>query len=601
MPDDSSLAVSDLLARGAPKVFQAPVTRTVFWTGAGISADLPTGAPVGNTLADRAMEHCFAAGTADIAADYYQQLRVSRTRPRLETLLEVARQVHGLPALVDLLSDLRRPPPNGLHEFFAAHASAGGRHITANFDPCIELAAAASGRRADVLHFHGSFADDATGDNLGATLARIERGFPADIRDRLTGTMTAAPGQVLVFAGYSGSDFFDVDPFLRQLAATTSLAGTVVLWVDHGDGQPRLISGQAAAGERQQLGWLSQAGAEVHQVTAPARLVLAALAAAWRLPPPPAPAHGAARSWQPSTMLAEPARQRASLELFALMGLHREVAALLDRHGGPDCAREWEIAAHTWWAAGRYRRASAAWQRARPGDNLAARVARQERIGACQWIRGQYSRAFRTLRHTLNQATMASTDQLDPELQLQAAETLGRVWVHMRRTPDTRLLATRRRRAFILYHLPDAGSGAQPRLGTHLQARIQSVRTDLGAPGSNSEPWQASQAAFAEYEALHARLNYRHAELRHANPPADGHEFRQLQQDFRVLGAYGDAARVPLIPGGEAAFTVRETLQGLHHLDITWWHRWRLSAGYMAKRLHAAVSRHNRASDTQSG
>src|SRR5271170_6950787 len=96
--------------------------------------------------------------------------------------------------------------------------------------------------------------------------------------------------QLRCSAGYSGSDFFDVDPFLQRLT-TTSLEGTEVLWVDHGDGPPRLISGQAAARERPQLGSLSQAAAEVHQITASARLVLAALAAAWRLSPPAA-AHG---------------------------------------------------------------------------------------------------------------------------------------------------------------------------------------------------------------------------------------------------------------------------------------------------------------------
>jgi hypothetical protein len=586
--DESGLAVSDLLVRDAPTVLQTPVTRTVFWTGAGISADLPTGAPMGNRLADRALGYCFAARTADIAVHYYQQLRVSRPRPRLETLLEVVRQVHGLPVLVDVLSDLRQPPSNGLHEFFAAHASAGGLHITANFDPCIELAAAASGLKVDVLHFHGSFAGDGSGDNLGATLARIERGFPADINGQLTSVMTAVHRQVLVFAGYSGSDFFDVDPFLQRLT-TTSLERTEVLWVDHGDGPPRLISGQAAARERPQLGWLSQAGAEVHQITASARLVLAALAAAWRLPPPAA-AHGVAHAWQPAITLTEPAREQATLELFALMGLHREVTALLERHGGPASTREWEIAAQSWWAAGQYRRASTAWRRARPGDSPAAQVARHERLGACQWIRGQYNRAYHTLRQALEQAAMAPAGQLDPDLQLQVAETLGRVWVHIRRSPDARWLATRRRRAFILQHLPDVGTGGQLRLGTHLHARIQSVRADLGEPGASSEPWQASQAAFGEYEALHARLNYRHAELRHTTPEPGAHEFRQLQQDFRALGAYGDAARVPLIPGGETAFTLRETRQGFHSLDITWWHQWRLSAGYVAKRLLAVVS-----------
>lgn len=87
---------------------------------AGISEDLLTGAPLGNGLADRALEHCFAANTEKIAADYYLKLRLARSRPRLETLLDVVRRVHGLAELVDVLADLGQPLPNGLHEFFAA-------------------------------------------------------------------------------------------------------------------------------------------------------------------------------------------------------------------------------------------------------------------------------------------------------------------------------------------------------------------------------------------------------------------------------------------------------------------------------------------------
>ena len=165
-------------------------------TGAGISADLPTGAPVGNGLADRALEHCFTAHAAEIAAGYYLKLRVPRSRPRLETLLDVVRRVHGLATLVDVLADLRQPLPNGLHEFFAAHASAGGRHITANFDPCIESAASANGRQVNVLHFHGSFADDQSGDSLGATLARIERGFPAEAGFCFSTGLRFSPGGI---------------------------------------------------------------------------------------------------------------------------------------------------------------------------------------------------------------------------------------------------------------------------------------------------------------------------------------------------------------------------------------------------------------------
>src|SRR5262249_30726703 len=92
--------------------------------------------------------------------------------------------------------------------------------------------------------------------------------------------------------------------------------------------------------------------------------------------------------------------------------------------------------------------------------------------------------------------------------------------------------------------------------------------------------------AFAEFEAINAQLNYRHAELRRAavGGQVAGQRFRLQQQDFRTIGADGDAARVPLIPGAEAAFTILETAAGLHRVDVTRWHRCRLLAGFAVRR-----------------
>jgi hypothetical protein len=579
--DWSEAYVGRVLAERVPDVLAAQVADTVFWTGAGISADLPAGAPVGNVLADRALDHAFAVGTLAAVVESYQALRITRQRPRLETLLDVVFSAHGLSALADLLSDLRDPPPNGIHSFFAAHAAAGGKHITANFDPCIE-SAVTGGQKVEVFHFHGSFADDPSGQGLGARLGEIEHGFPATIRDRLAAILTTGPPAALVFAGYSGSDFFDADPLLRALATKGGLGGMTVLWVDHREHSPRMISGDEAARAREQLGSLHRAGAQVHQISAPTRLVLTALAQAWRLPPPALP-HGTAHSWRSNVAVSGPARQTATLELMALMGLHGQVTRLLGCHP-PTTSREWAIAAQTAWAAGRYRDAGGAWQRAFPSESVTDRTARCERAGACQWIRGQSRRAYRTLRWALSLAAGLPTSE--SSLRIQVAETLGRVLVHMRRSPDTRFLATCRRRAFALSQIP---SPDDPLLGTHLRARVRSIRADLGDPGISGSQWEEFQNAFREYEAMNAQLNYRHAELRHAaaTGPVPASHFRQLRSDFTALGACGDAARVPLIPGGEHAFTILETIHGIRQLDITPWHRCRLTLGYLIQRMLA--------------
>lgn len=587
--EDDAKIVCNLLDQRVPGVLRASAAETVFWTGAGISAELPTGAPIGNALADRALNYAFADGTLDVVLDRYQALRLERPRPRLETLLDVVRRVHGLPVLADLLSDLRNPSPNAMHQFFAAHIRAGGRHITANFDPCIELAGTASGEHTGVIHFHGSFAHDPSGEGLGATLASIERGFPAAVEGHLADTLTAVPGLTLIVTGYSGSDFFDVDPFFRSLSSQPRLRGSTVLWVDHQQGPARIISGADAGKARRQLKWLQKAGAEVHQISAPTRVIVTVLAEAWRISPP-APEYGTPHQWHATLPLAGQAREEATLELFALMGLHRHITHVFEHHS-PATSREWNIAAQTAWAAGSYREAARAWQRAMAGTSAADRIARCERQGAVQWIRGQYRRAYRTLRQTSEEAS--ALPDVNLELKIQVAETLGRVLVHMRRSPDTRILATRRKKAFVLSHLPDPVV-ASPRLGTHLRARVRSVRADLGAPREPDNQWQESQAAFSEYEALHAQLNYRHAELRHSAPArtVEAREFRQLRDGFLALGAYGDAARVPLIPGAERAFTIPETIEGIHSVDITRWHRWRLISGYLAQRLLTRTRKH---------
>lgn len=592
LQNPDAAAVRAMLATHAPRVLSGDSSATVFWSGAGISADLPTGAPVGYALTDRVLESCFAEGTLQTLQCYYSRLRVPRSRPRLETVLDVVRRVYGLPVLADLLSDLRNPPANSLHRFFGAHLRAGGRHVTANFDPCIEAAGITEAGTRPV-HFHGSFADDPTGEQLGATLARIERGLPADISQAVTVALTAESRLTLIFAGYSGSDFFDVDPYLSGLADDGVFKDATVLWIDHQDSTSGIVSGSEAAEARKQLAVLRRGGASVHQVSAPTRLVLEVLASEWQLPAPDLPS-GNRREWAAAIVRDSGAREHASLELFALMGLHREVTGLLAGGGRPATADEWGIAAQSDWAAGRYRAAARAWQHAYPGNDAGSRAARAERQAACQWIRGQYNRAYRNLRRAVYSAYASGGEDVGQATRIQMAETLGRILVHMRRSPDSRLMATSRRRAFVLSLLPDPDITGQSPLGTHLTARVRSVRADLGAPAADAGVWEESQAGFAEYEALHARLNYRHAELRHEaqKGPLAASAYRQLREDFLVLGADGDAARVPLLPGAERAFSIRETMRGLRRIDISWWHRCRLLAGYGAKRALAVRVAH---------
>jgi hypothetical protein len=118
-----------------------------------------------------------------------------------------------------------------LHEFFAAHLSRGGSHITVNFDRCVEEVL---GDPADIgpLPLHGRLSPAGLG-NLRTRTLQLTNGLARE--DATAVTEILGKSELLVFLGYSGRDYFDVDPFFRRLASTHpgSLSGLQVLWVEH--------------------------------------------------------------------------------------------------------------------------------------------------------------------------------------------------------------------------------------------------------------------------------------------------------------------------------------------------------------------------------
>lgn len=282
-----------------------------------------------------------------------------------------------------MLSDVRDRPPNTLHRFFAGHLALGGRHITANFDTCIE-ACGGSG----VEHFHGSFADG--DDALGATLARVQRGFPIDITQRMR-ELLSAPTAMLVFVGYSGSDAFDVEPFLRGLDAD-ALAGTKALWLSYAK-TSALTTHKTPSDPRvaRYLTLIRDAGADCLEVVGDPVAVLGTLADRWNIPRPVTDG-SCERTWAPPTV-DEVARLRASLELWAMMGVHREVRRHLTSHP-PRTPGELTIAAQTAWAEGRYRKAARQWRAVLPTTDPVARANAAERAGSVLWVQGRLLHAY---------------------------------------------------------------------------------------------------------------------------------------------------------------------------------------------------------------
>jgi len=339
-------------------------------------------------------------------------------------------------------------------------------------------------------------------------------------------------------------------------------------------------------------------GAEVFELRAPTRQVLNLIAANGNLPPVPDPP-----AWQdrpmPSVTLSAVAKRRATTRFFTVVGLRAAAGERLTDHHLD--AEEHLWAAETAWAAGRYRDAASHWRRAYPGSGPADVAARDERQAACSWMRGQLLRARSQLRRTLAEAEASG---VDPEQRLVIAETLGRVLVHLRRLPDTRLLVTKAWVATVLDQLTDAEDAVAGLLGVHLRARVDSVRADLTGHEVPISPADGGpERDFDESEALLPMLNYEHARLRaradaarrgDGDLPA-GWEYVRHRDRFRALGANADAARVPLLPGASRAFTIRDVLSGFRSCDFTPYHlagRSAASSGPNRRpRAHAPVPR----------
>ena len=218
------------------------------WSGAGMSLAAPTCLPAGPALTRRVFDSLFEPEALAIVMGYHRALGWSSSLlcniedaaalpsvrlPRLETALGVAVRTHSDRAL-EILADLRDARPElPARRLRRASSAAAGHHITTNFDSCIEQASAPHVPGAVVadrlVHLHGSFAEDRSGVSLGATLGRIQGGLPQQVAARLASTLEV--GKLLLIAGYSGSDFFDVDVTVAQLKP-----GTLKRWRSCGSG-----------------------------------------------------------------------------------------------------------------------------------------------------------------------------------------------------------------------------------------------------------------------------------------------------------------------------------------------------------------------------
>jgi hypothetical protein len=226
----------------AELIARHPPAEVTFLCGAGISLDAPTSLPTVNRFLRELLAACDASEgmTAQVLAR-----AASRPVPRFEGLVEEIAKLND-PGF-SLTRVFESATFNVLHSSIAAFLRGGSSIVTTNFDNCLEQAAAPSrfsrvvfnGRDLDdvpaprgvIAKPHGShpLTEDEPRSQLVVSVAAISMtngGFArlprwqAYLRSLLT-------DRVVVVAGYSGSDDFDLTPLLLECRPRE------VIWLVH--------------------------------------------------------------------------------------------------------------------------------------------------------------------------------------------------------------------------------------------------------------------------------------------------------------------------------------------------------------------------------
>lgn len=566
----------------------APQDVTVL-SGAGISVEGPSSLPTGWELTERIFTAYFPPGTLDSVLRAHSDVGWTATAPcpnepagtdprlpRLETVLGVVARVHGEEAVDDSVADVARAVPNRLHRFFARRLACGGGHLTANFDECVEKAAAAFGhaaRSAGVLHFHG--ATGPHGGVLGATLERIEKGFPPDLADLFLDGLRSR--LALLVVGYSGSDFFDVDSIVNGLAAG-DLAGMRVLWLLHSSHASHVITDDKTLPPL--VTGLRRAGARVDVLCGPTSLALDLLGRSWGFPP--LGTADARYPDPPAFAVDDSLREVAALELFLEIGVFTEVEKLLAAPPARASAALIRSATSaTLWELGRWNELRRFWRRLRPGT-AEERVRRLERIGATWWVQGRLVPAYLWLTWHRRKA--------DGEAVQVLAETEGRVLEHMLRTPDLAWFArpTAKKLLDVLAVRGQEAGVHTFRTRSDLRSSLEHVVVGSARDGhaSVSSEWfgqAGSLLAWVAYQYRTLRDTY-HASISDAELCS---RYRELRAQYDALGSLSGALRTVLLPGAERVFTTREVLHDLRRLQYGTWHRIRILVRHWLARRSA--------------
>lgn len=234
----------------------------ILFVGAGISIDEPTGLPLGKHLTTTLINHLLDQQTVKEVIGVFEKCSkiLGRNVPRLEHILDVACNTDSasngtLTKPENLLNLFKDRRPNRYHQLIAKHlVERKGWVITTNFDNCIERAyfditgnqlpvhvlSQSNSEKLEVLHGspdenwglvkpHGTIEQGVS--NLGATLAKLIPSLPIPFRSLFNKIFDCA--DLIVVAGYSGSDHFDVNAWIRD--RINSNHHPRLIWLKHGN------------------------------------------------------------------------------------------------------------------------------------------------------------------------------------------------------------------------------------------------------------------------------------------------------------------------------------------------------------------------------
>ncbi|WP_146032391.1 hypothetical protein [Actinomyces qiguomingii] len=545
------------------------------------------------------MDDCFTGVSSEEIAEIFKRVGMPGGYPRFETVLGVVADMYGVQGLGYVLSDLLAATPNDLHDFFARHVAKGGRHVTANIDKAIErsLESLGFGDASDrILHFHGAAEDVAELAGLGITLANIENGFDESVAAAMSEVMARADVDSVVIMGYSGLDYFDVDPYLRSDRGRAAFKNKSVLWVLHDHTSPELRREDEYRNPA--IVAMRSAGADVTVVRGATRRVANRLANKWwRGPVPESSPAGVASAV--SSAAIEPfvptgpySRESATIELLARLGWCGRMMELLKSNPGLADRRTYLQFADSAWDAGEYHIAERMWRAAYSGQTNDERIQRAERVAACQWIRGRYRQAMSGLLVLADAIDRLPEDEVSLPARLKVADTLVRLLEQMRRLPDVRRYVTSevRERARDLLPSPVQMRGE----ALDLRRRVEVSRAKLEADSEEQEELNEKVSMeHASSSSMTRMLTYRQGWLRAAqdrrmsrmlagervDDEAWRKEYREVALRLRAIGARGNAARVFMLPRATEVWPLRAPLEMFRmRVRYTFYHRIRMAA-----------------------